>query len=321
MKIKAALIFTLFFLFIRGALLSEIIPPPKTQPLGPPLFLVTVNGNKGFISKNGEIAIAPIYQNAYPFSDGLAAVKIEDRWGYINTKGHLVIRPKFVNVGFFSDGLSRFQARDLHGPWGYINKSGEIIIEAKFDYAEEFRKGIARVGSTTTKSKLLSLIADVGEQYRYRFINSSGKTIDPPPQTHYVKGEPNELIQFTQKGKVGYLNKKGAVSIAARFKSGTSFSEGLACVCQDRLFGFIDKNGSWIIPPRFQYPNNFSQGLAGLPLQNNQWGFIDPDGKTVIEPRYQWIYGGFRHGLAEVLVGGKIGYINQRGEWIWKPSA
>ena len=84
--------------------------------------------------------------------------------------------------------------------------------------------------------------------------------------------------------------------------------------------GLQSSAGEFVIPPRFPYPANFSDGLAGVPIKEKGWGFIDKEGNTVIEPRFNWIYGGFRHGVAEVLVDGKVGYINKSGEWVWEPT-
>jgi hypothetical protein len=86
------------------------------------------------------------------------------------------------------------------------------------------------------------------------------------------------------------------------------------------LFGYIDTRGEWVIPPRFQYANDFSDGLAGVSLREDGWGFIDRTGKEVIPAKYAWVYGGFRHGVAEVAFDRKRGYINKAGEWVWEPS-
>jgi beta-lactamase regulating signal transducer with metallopeptidase domain len=72
--------------------------------------------------------------------------------------------------------------------------------------------------------------------------------------------------------------------------------------------------------PRFQHLNDFSEGLAGVPLGDEGWGFIDRTGKTVIPPRFGWVLGSFRHGIVEVVLDGKAGYINTKGEWVWSPS-
>lgn len=46
------------------------------------------------------------FDELYPFSEGLAAVKKDGKFGYINTKGELVIPCQFSKAGAFSEGLT-----------------------------------------------------------------------------------------------------------------------------------------------------------------------------------------------------------------------
>jgi hypothetical protein len=52
---------------------------------------------------------------------------------------------------------------------------------------------------------------------------------------------------------------------------------------------------------------------------NGKWGYVDRTGKTVVEPQFDYTYG-FHGGLAMVLIDDKFGYINPKGEYIWKPT-
>ena len=294
--------------------------PAPIEPDGPPLFVVTVNGKDGFINEAGKIVIEPVFAKAYPFTDGLAAIQDQGAWGFIDTTGRVVIKPQFVRVGLFSEGLATFQNKQYSDKKGYINKVGKVVIEPQFDAAAGFRNGVARVGFATLKGKLLSRIADVGLECDYQFIDRTGTVVPEPAPQHFATGEPDELIPFRKDDVAGYVNVRGKVIIQPQFQVAAKFSEGLACVCKGGLFGYIDTRGAWVIPPRFQYANDFSDGLAGVSLGKTGWGFIDRNGKTVIPGKFAWVYGRFRHGLAEVAFDRKRGYINRKGEWIWKPS-
>jgi len=48
--------------------------------------------------------------------------------------------------------------------------------------------------------------------------------------------------------------------------------------------------------------------------------FINKTERIVIESEYGNVWGGFLEGLACVETFGKSGYINTKGEWIWKPT-
>ena len=76
-----------------------------TQPGSPRLF--------EFINYQGETVIPAIFDKAFPFSEGLAAVKMGGSYGYINRSGEQVIPPQFSLASKFSEGLA---------PVGFLDK-------------------------------------------------------------------------------------------------------------------------------------------------------------------------------------------------------
>jgi hypothetical protein len=82
-------------------------------------------------------------QCAQPFHEGLAAVqfgKISHRrlpWGYIDTNGNVAIAPRFDDATPFSHGLAAVRDGDL---WGYIDTRGRWVIPARYDDARAFGK-------------------------------------------------------------------------------------------------------------------------------------------------------------------------------------
>ena len=59
--------------------------------------------------QQGEVAIAPQFDYAADFSEGLAAVQQDGRYGYIDTDGNWVVEPTYTNAGRFSEGFARVQ--------------------------------------------------------------------------------------------------------------------------------------------------------------------------------------------------------------------
>lgn len=102
----------------------------------------------GYIDYRGRLLIEPQFDEAYPFSEGLAAVRIGDSrtglWGYINKRGKLVIPPQFSEVWNFSEGLARVGYRE-NNLWGYIDKKGRLVITPQFEKAGNFSGGRATV--------------------------------------------------------------------------------------------------------------------------------------------------------------------------------
>lgn len=64
-------------------------------------------GAWGYIDKQGRMAIAPAYEEARPFQNGLAAVSQGGMWGYIDTRGQWAIKPRFgTATGFNAEGTA-----------------------------------------------------------------------------------------------------------------------------------------------------------------------------------------------------------------------
>jgi hypothetical protein len=165
---------------------------------------VEVNKKWGYADETGKIIIAPQFESARPFSEGLAAVAIGNnakpeeveflkltreylKWGFIKESGQFVIQPQFYDVGDFSEGLARMKVGGLNGKWGFIDKSGKILIQPIYYSVDDFANGRAR--------------ASIGE---LRIIGKRGSTVK---------------VKFY--GKHGYLDKRG------KFTK-TSFKERLA---------------------------------------------------------------------------------------------
>ena len=75
----------------------------------------------GYINSQGSMVIEPIYDDAWEFHEGLAAVKVEWARGYIDCEGKVMISPQFQYAGPFENGRALVQ---VDGLWGYIRPDG-----------------------------------------------------------------------------------------------------------------------------------------------------------------------------------------------------
>src|SRR5262245_26129532 len=69
------------------------------------------------------------------------------------------------------------------------------------------------------------------------------------------------LFPIFQKGKTGFIDKKGQVVITPQFDAADVFSEGLALVSVGGKYGFINTKGELVINPQFESANSFSEGM------------------------------------------------------------
>jgi hypothetical protein len=77
------------------------------------LFVVIVNGKRGFINRSGEMIIQPKWIGANSFSEDRAVVAV-DSWS-------------------LTQGMDR-----LITTYGYIDITGKLVIPAVYDYAGDF---------------------------------------------------------------------------------------------------------------------------------------------------------------------------------------
>ncbi|WP_239004792.1 WG repeat-containing protein [Paenibacillus tepidiphilus] len=134
------------------------------------------------------------------------------------------------------------------------------------------------------------------------------------------------------KGKYGYLNTQGKVTVPLKYANGGDFSDGVAPVQNTAgKWGYIDKNGKTVIPFKFSFAGSFSEGLAYVSNDRDQWGYINKAGTLVIPYRnFNRVYD-FHNGVALVgnnkltLIDGELryldtgfGYMDKRGNLLTK---
>jgi KWG Leptospira. len=299
--------------------------------------VANTNGRWGFIDESGRVVIEPKFQNAFPFSEGLAAVLVTadgntgGQLGYIDRTGRMVIKPQFSGSASgdysFSEGLAA--VRTQAGKWGYIDKTGAFVVQPKFDFAKRYSEGFALVGISKTP---------YGSDYSFGFIDKAGKWLIQPRFTsaeNFSEGS----ASVAEDGLVGYIDRKGQFVIKPQFEEAwpcgehlldicsRGFSEGLAAVRVNDKWGFIDTTGKFVIPPAFDSVHQFSEGMAAVGNRSPDgvvFGYIDKNGLMLIKPRYSLVRG-FKGGLAIVIEDPndalsedpKITYLDKAGRRVW----
>ena len=255
-------------------------PYSAQTPSAPALFPIEVKGKHGYIDSSGKIVIRPQFDEAWGFSEGLAPVLVGDKWGFIDKTGTIVIAPQFFEVMPFKEGLAIVGAFFKSGPinarvgnYGYIDHTGHFAIAPQFAVAFGFSNGLARIQT---------------EDYKDGYIDKSGKVVFWDKRLTEDFSDNLALFKTNSNmpdSRTGYLDLTGHEAIAPTFDWGKSFSEGLACVSQNKKSGFIDTKGNVAIPFRFESCRSFSEGLAAV-MTGGQWGYIDKTGELVIEARF-----------------------------------
>lgn len=247
------------------------------------------DGEMGYINKKGRVVIPLVYDDAFPFSEGLGLVKKDGRYGFVDLEGE-VIEPRYLRAGSFSEGLAVVKAEN--GDWGYINRNGDWVIEPQYDRAWGFSEGIAHVLITTDRRR----------RAEYKYINTKGEEVSG---RQYERNSSEGFVhEYIWRGHDRYRIKSKYVKggfTSREYNDVQFFSEGLAGVSWGR-WGFINTEGEEVIPRRYDRVMPFSEGLAGV-KKDGKWGFINTQGEEVIPFQFDEVRS-FSEGRAFVVFEG-----------------
>jgi hypothetical protein len=194
-----------FYIDKTGREITTFTAPKNNFSDGLAVFQNEESGKCGFIDKTGIIRVPIIYDEAYKFSEGLAAVKLKQKYGYVDKTGKEVIPIMYEMVGGFYEG---FAAVQLLGKWGYIEKTGKPIALPQYNMAYPFREGLAAVKMNN----------------KYGFIDQTGKEVIPIVYTQTKGGFSQGLAAVRQEGGLwGFINKEGKVVIPFKYDSADNF--------------------------------------------------------------------------------------------------
>ncbi len=244
-------------------------------------------GRAGFIDTRGRLAIAPIYEDAHLFSEGLAAVKREGKWGYVDGAGRVRIPLQYEQANAFSEGLAL--VTDAAGQ-RFIDASGRTVVD------------LARVRWRRGGNELP--------------VQADGSFFDGRAAVRVIlHGEKPDVL-------VGFVDREGRLAIEPAFTYAYGFHGGFASVnvacgaSGGRCHGIIRRDGSWAVPPRDGLVSHFEDGLAAFTERVGTQllhGFLDERGQVVISPRYEHSCLWFREGLCQTKIGRRWAYVDRSG--------
>lgn len=297
------------------------------------LAAVYLDGKYGYIDKQNNVIINFQFDDAQDFNMGRAIVELEGKLGVIDRTGHFIIDPIYEDIGNYSEGLCYVYKE---GRYTYMNMSGEQVFSTSFDDAYSFNGGRAKVHLGDSSGYIRKdgsyLIVKEGVDLNYfapdLFIYNTGDSVnlisiaDTLVLPHFVDriGNLNENRSLFEKDEsFGYLDKKGAIVIPARFPvysnyfQFSQFYNGHAKIMAQGKFGMIDSLGEQILPAIFTNVGAFG---SLIPITKGKgWGYCDKNTKLQIQYNYDYAYP-FKHGVSLVNEGGLIGLIDEKGNQI-----
>lgn len=271
----------------------------------------------GFIDEKGNYSIAPIYDDASSFSEGIAwVVSPDSKPKAIDSKGKDLFTVDAERVYIFKEGRAHFKKTDPQtgeNLWGYFNSKGEIEIQPRYIDADFFSNGLAVVqlpyddegeggeyvyinkdgeqafsDRFAEASRFKNGMAVVRSGEKHGVISTSGQFLIAPTYENDLLID-GDWILFKLKDKVGWMDRDGKVVINPQFDDADLFGNSdLAPVQMGEKYGFIDRTGTLKINPTFDGALPFNGDLAVV-LQDDKLGLISKEGKYIVNPTYDGI--------------------------------
>lgn len=134
-----------------------------------------------------------------------------------------------------------------------------------------------------------------------------------------VLHQPTTFIPIKKGDKWGFCDKNKRIIIEPKFDE-VSFFDSIKYIANVKFNGqnyFMDTTGKIVDGPLTNC-STFSEGLA-VASQNDKYGFINNKGEFIIKPTFDYCCP-FSNGLAAVKILNKWGFINKNGDFVIKPK-
>lgn len=218
---------------------EEVFPPSEG------LARFRLNGLYGYLSvSDGSFVIAPQYEQARDFSEGLAAVEYKmNRWKFIDSDNKAAFPNEITFAYSYKNGLVVVQQRG-DGLYGLIDKKARWVFPPRYGAMSPSYKGTALVGHVEVKYKKYL-------DY-FEFVHSDGVRHDPN-KFQEIGFFSEDIASVKMNDKWGYVDTQGKWVIEPRFEEVQEFTTpNIAAAKLDGLWGIVQKDGSWLISPTWK---------------------------------------------------------------------
>ncbi|HLV43072.1 MAG TPA: WG repeat-containing protein [Brumimicrobium sp.] len=258
------------------------------------LAVVIKNEKYGYINKNGELLIDYQFEEALDFDQGRAIVEVDDQYGLIDVSGNYILHPKFKDIGSFSEGLTYVQNK--YG-YQYYTLDGSVAFSSVYDEAFSFNNGIAQVKQGDRKG----------------YIGTDGSFLSSVT-TGNLRHFNDSIFVHEFRDSMNLMHANGHYLFEESFDKIGVLVNNRAIVEKDGVYGYINGIGKLMIPLKYIPFSNYMQFAQ---FENNhvilkkgqKYAMMDNLGKSVLPAIFDGI--GVFGELIPITKGKGWGYSNQ----------
>lgn len=322
-----------------------------------PVSVKTKEGVKsGWIDRQGHFILPAQFDHIHEPSEGRVILeRFEENdsgngspFAVADTTGRLIVPfGRYHAISDFHNGFAEVSVSAKLPGWdsrtGFIDRNGRLAFWLP-DYASIFESRFSE-GKIAARfpdydfSKVPDDCCDLINADDYAIVfDSTGKELWRNKQIEYVTGYRENRAFAGHIREWRLVDKAGNVIGRETFEWVNDFDGGIAIVATDEAekYGAIDTNGRWVISPQFEKVADAGFQPEGLlvatlhPVQDEQkadpytgqvyqWGLIDRQGNVLFPPVFSSVSpAGFQHGLLYAELDDRYGYVDRRGQWVWK---
>ncbi len=229
-------------------------------------FDVILNGKTGVVDKYGKVLEALGYETSVILPGGRMSIRAGDYYRLVNADESYVDSNRYSSIELLEGGQIVVQ---LDNKYSLLDSNLKVIIPAVYDVMIFYKNNIAAVM----------------ENYRYGFIDITGKIIDSCkyydvgilPGGYFSVQAPTLLY--------GINDTDGTPFLTPAYEKIKYFDRTFAAVKVNGLYGFVNGIGEAITDFKYEKVKDI-RGNHICVRTNDLWGVVDRTGKEILPAKY-----------------------------------
>lgn len=260
------------------------------------LSVVNKNDSVFFINKENQNVFNSSYKDAYTFAFGNAPVNINDQWFLINRQGQKSAGP-FEDLSEQSENIYIIKT---NGKYGAMDVYGNNIISPQYNRLGDFKNGVAYYLS----GGLYGFVTRTGlaSKARYQWISDFDE---------------NKLAIIKLNNQFGLVNENDSIVLSPQYDLVLKAENNIFIVVKNNKYGFYHGKGCFMSDIEFDYKKElpvsfYTNGKLFKLLKKNKQALMDMNGRITIDyDTYEEV--NFAHeNMIRIKRNGKYGFVDRK---------